>query len=70
MLCIQTQHLRRDHLEISDGMLDSADPLPPEFFVNPRCPPTLTAVEVKAFEIDLGEAAKDPEEGVVAEEQG
>ena len=38
--------------------------------MNPRCPLTLTAVEVKALEIDLGEAVKDPEEGVVAEEQG
>ena len=55
---------------ISDGMLDSVDPLPLEFFVNPRCPPAPTAVEVKAVEVDLGEAMKDPEEDVVAKEQG
>ena len=42
----------------------------PEFFVNPRCPPTPTIVKVKAVEIDLGEAAKDPKEGVVVEEHG
>ena len=49
-------------------MPDVADPLPPEFFVNPRCPLAPITVEVKAVKIDLGEAAKDPEEGVVAEE--
>ena len=27
-----------DHLEVSEGMLDSADLLPPGFFMNPRCP--------------------------------
>ena len=27
-----------DHPEVLDGMLDSSIPLPPEFFVNPRCP--------------------------------
>ena len=51
-------------------MPDSTDPLPPEFFVNPRCPLALIVVEVKAIEIDLGEEAKDSEEGVVAEEHG
>ena len=38
--------------------------------MNPRCPSAPTVVEVKAIEIDLGEAAKDPEEGVVVEEHG
>ena len=38
--------------------------------MNPKCPPTPVAVEVKAVVIDLGEAAKDPEEGVVVEEHG
>ena len=51
-------------------MLDSTNPLPSEFFVNPRCPPTLTAVEDKAAEVDLGEATKDLDGGVVVEEQG
>ena len=37
--------------------------------MNLRCPLTLTAIEVKAIEIDMGEVAKDPEEGVVAQEQ-
>ena len=55
---------------IPDGMPDSINPLPPEFFVNPRCPLAPTSVEVKVVEVDLGEATKDPEEDVVAKEQG
>ena len=57
-----------DQPEIPDGMPNSANPLPPQFFVNPRCPTTPTVVEVKVVEIDMGEAVKDPEDGVVAEE--
>ena len=38
--------------------------------MNPRCPLAPTAFEVKAVEIDLGEAAKDLEEGFVVEEHG
>ena len=54
---------------IPDDMPDSADPLPPMFFVNLSCPPTPTVVEVKATEVDLDEATKDPKEDVVPEEQ-
>ena len=57
-----------DQPEIPDGMPNSVNPLPLEFFVNSRCPSAPTAVEVKAVEIDLGEATKDPKEGVIAEE--
>ena len=38
--------------------------------MNLRCSSTPTAVEVKVVEVDLGEAAKDPEEDVVVEEHG
>ena len=51
-------------------MPDSADPLALEIFVNLGCPPTLAQVEAKAAEVHLAEAAKDPVEGVVAEELG
>ena len=43
------------------------------FFVNPRCPSTLIAIEVKDSEVDLGEAAKDSKdlkEDDFVEEQG
>ena len=69
--CCEFKHsIGKNQLEIPDGMPDSADPFPLEFFVNPRCPPAPTTVEVKAIEKDLGEVGKDPEEGVVTEEYG
>ena len=67
--CAFKHSIYSDHLWIPDDMPNSADPLPLEFFVNPRCPPTLTFVKVKAAEVDLGEVAKDSGEDVVAEEQ-
>ena len=73
--CAFKHSIYGDQPEIPDDKPDFADLLHPEFFVNPRCPPpppplAPTAVKVKAIEIDLGEAAKDPKEGVVLEEQG
>ena len=49
-------------------MPDSADPLPSEFFVNSRCPPTPEPFEVEAVEADLGGAVEDLERDVVAKE--
>ena len=60
--CAFKHDIYGDRLEVPDDMPDFVDLLPLEFFVNPRCPPALIAVEVKVAEIDLGEAAKDPEE--------
>ena len=57
-----------DQLEIPDGMADSTNLFPPEFFVNLRWSSALPTFKVKAAEVDLGEAAKDPNEDVVTEE--
>ena len=38
--CYAFKHnISGDQPEVLDGMPDSSDPLPPEFFMNPRCPP-------------------------------
>ena len=50
-----------DQPEVLDGMPDSSDPLPPEFFMNPRCPPAPTATEVTTVEVDQGEVIKEPD---------
>ena len=68
-MCVQTQH-PGEQPRIPNGMPDSTDPLPPEFFANVGCPPAPTAIEAKAAEVHLGEAAKDPKVDVVVEEQG
>ena len=49
-------------------MLDSSNPLPPEFFDNPRCPSVLTADKAINAEVSQGGAAGDSEGGVVAKE--
>ena len=51
-----------------DGMPASPNPFPPEFFDNPRCPPTPATVEAIDVEVDQGGAAGDLEGGVVAKE--
>ena len=43
--CVFKHNICGDHLEVPDGMLDSSNPLPPKFFVNPRCPSALAATE-------------------------
>ena len=48
-----------EYPRIPDGMLDSADPLLPEFFVNLGCPLALIADEAKAAEVHPVETAKD-----------
>ena len=37
--CVFKHNICGDHPKVPEGMLDSTDPLPPEFFVNPECPP-------------------------------
>ena len=41
-----------DQPEVPNGMLDSFDPLPLEFLVNPRCPPAPAATDATAAEVD------------------
>ena len=45
-------------------MPDSANLLPLEFFINPRCPPAPAAVEAKEAEVDHNGAIEDSEGGV------
>ena len=53
-----------DQPKVPNGMQDSSDPLSPEFFMNPRCPPVPAATEATTTEVDQNEAArraKEPE---------
>ena len=56
--CVFKHNFYGDELEVSDGMLDSSDLLPQEFFANPRCPLALTATEVTVVEVCQSEATK------------
>ena len=48
-----------DQPEVPDGMPDSSNPLPPEFFVNPRCPPIPTATKATIVEVDQSEVVDE-----------
>ena len=68
--CAFKNNIYGDRPDIPDGMPDSSNPLPPEFFDNPRCPPALTVDKAIDVEVRQGGAAGDSEEGVVAKEYG
>ena len=60
--CVFKHNICGDHPEVPKGMLDSAHSLPPEFFMNLRCPPTQATVEVTATEVPLNKGPKEPVE--------
>ena len=68
--CVFKHNICGDCPKVSKGMPDSADPLPPEFFVNPGCPPVQVVVKATATEVPLNEAAKEPVEISVVEDHG
>ena len=55
-----------DHPKVPDGMSDSSDPFPLEFFVNPMCPPVLIATKVITIEVDQSEAVEKPKRSAPA----
>ena len=55
---------------ILDGMPDSTDLLPIEFFVNPKCPLTPTVTKVETADVDLIKPTKDSEENASVGDQG
>ena len=59
--CMLIHNICGDQPEVPNGMPDSSDLLPPEFFVNPRCPPAPATNEATTIEVDQSEAAKELE---------
>ena len=60
-----------DKLEVRNGMPDSSDPLPPEFFMNRRCPLARAPTEAIATEVEKSETvekAMEPERSALAED--
>ena len=66
--CAFKSNICGDRPYIPDGMPDSANLPPLEFFINPRCPPTPGVVMAKDAVVDQGGAVEDSEGGVVAKE--
>ena len=59
--CAFKHNICGDQPEVSDGMPDSTNPLPMEFFVNLRCPLVLVVTEETTARADLIAIAKEPE---------
>ena len=54
---------------VPNGMPNSSNSLPSEFFVNPRCPPIPAFTEAATAKVDLIERAKDPEKNASVGDQ-
>ena len=67
--CVFKHNICGDHPEVPEGMPNSADPLPHEFFVNLNCPPVQMAVEATVIEAPLSKTPKEPMEVPAAEDQ-
>ena len=69
--CMLKHNICGDKPKVPDGMCDSSVPLPPEFFMNPRCPPARAPTEATATEAEQSktvEKAKDPERSAPTED--
>ena len=51
---------------VPDRMLDTSKPLSPEFFINPRWPPSVVLTEAATIDVRLGEAMIAPKREVLA----
>ena len=60
--CMVKHNIRCDQLEVPNGMHDSSNPLPPEFFVNCRCLLVPLATKAIATEADQSEVARRAED--------
>ena len=47
--------------EVPYGILNTSKPLPSEFFINPRCPPSVVPPEAASIDGRPGEATNVPE---------
>ena len=58
--CCKFKHnICDDQMKVPDDMPNSSDPLPSEFFVNPKCPLVPTATEATTVEVNQSEATKE-----------
>ena len=66
--CVFKHNICGHHPEVPYGMPDSADPLPPEFFVNLGCPPVQAVAEATTTEAPPSETTKEPMEAAAPED--
>ena len=67
--CVFKHNICGNHPEVLDGMPDSSNPLPPQFFVNPKCLQAPIATEATTAEVDQSKAAKESKRSASTEDQ-
>ena len=67
--CMFKHNICGDQPEVPNGMLESSNPLPPEFFVNPKLPLVPATTEATTAEVNLSKAAKEPKKSASAGDQ-
>ena len=67
--CMFKHNIYGSQLEVPYSMPDSSSPLPPNFFVNPRCSSVPIVTEATTAKVDLILPAKDPEENAFVGDQ-
>ena len=67
--CVFKHNICGDHLEVPEGIPDFTDQLPPDFFVNPRCPPVQAASKATLTKAPLSKTAKEPMKTTATEDQ-
>ena len=66
--CAFKNNICGDRPDIPDGMPNSSNPLPLEFFYNPRCPPVLAVDKAIDAEVSEGKALGDSKGDVTAKD--
>ena len=66
--CVFKYNICEGQPKVPDGMPDSSNPLPPEFFASPRCPPIPVSSEVAVVEVHYREAAEEPKRSAPTED--
>ena len=66
--CVFKHNICGDNPKVLEGMPDSADPLAPNFFVNPGCPPVQTTTEATTIEAPSSKTTKEPMEVAIVED--
>ena len=59
--CAFTHNICGSQPEVPNGMLDTSKPLSPEFFINPRCPPSVVPAEAASINVRPSEMTNAPE---------
>ena len=68
--CAFAHNICGSQLVVPDGMSNTSNPLSPEFFINPQCPPGVVPTEAMTSDVHPGKVMITPEREVPAMVRG